>query len=39
MGHAFLAGVRGVAADDTDAVLDYLRGPFSALTLEQAADV
>jgi ATP-dependent helicase/nuclease subunit B len=39
LGHAFLAGVRGVAADDTDAVLDYLRGPFSALTLEQAADV
>ena len=39
LGHAFLAGVRGMASDDTDAVLDYLRSPFSAFTLEQAADV
>ncbi len=39
LGHAFLAGVRGVAADDAEAVADYLRGPFSLLTLEQAADV
>ena len=39
LGHAFLAGVRGMASDDTDAVLDYLRGPFSAITIEQVADV
>jgi len=39
LGHAFLRGLRGIIADDADAVMDYLRGPFSAFTLEQAADI
>jgi RecB family exonuclease len=38
-GHAFLAGLRGVAGDDPAGVLNYLRSPFSALTIEQASDV
>ena len=29
LGHAFLAGLRGVAGDDPAAVLKYLRSPFS----------
>jgi RecB family exonuclease len=39
LGHAFLAGLRGFAADDPPAVLNYLRSPYSALSLEDAGDV
>ena len=37
-GHAFLAGLRGFAGDDPAAVLNYLRSPYSAMSLEQAGD-
>jgi RecB family exonuclease len=39
LGHAFLTGLRGVAADDPHQVLEYLRSPYSGLTLEQASDL
>ena len=39
LGHAFLNAVAGVAQEDSDALLDYLRGPYSGLTWDESADL
>jgi len=39
LGYAFLSALRGVALDDAQALLSYLRSPYSGLTLEQASDL
>jgi RecB family exonuclease len=39
LGHAFVAGLRGVAEDDPEAVFEYLRSPYCGLPLEQASDL
>jgi RecB family exonuclease len=39
LGNAFLSALRGVVFDDAEAVLAYLRGPYSGLELEAASDL
>jgi RecB family exonuclease len=39
LGNAFLSALRGVVFDDAEAVLAYLRGPYSGLELETASDL
>jgi RecB family exonuclease len=37
LGHAFLKALRGVVLNDADALLAYLRSPYSEITLEEVA--
>jgi len=37
LGHALLSALRGVAVDDAEALLAYVRSPYSGLSLEQAS--
>ncbi len=39
LGHALLRGARGVLRDDAEALLVYLRSPYSGLTPEMVADL
>jgi RecB family exonuclease len=39
LGHAFIAAVRGVALDDADPLLSYLRSPYSACAPELVSDL
>jgi len=39
LGNAFLSVLRGVMVEDADAILAYVRGPYSGLGLEEASDL
>jgi ATP-dependent helicase/DNAse subunit B len=39
LGHAFLAGLKGVVLDDAAAVLAYLRSPYSGVAPEEVSDL
>lgn len=39
LGHAFLSALRGVAFDDAQALLAYLRSPYSGLSVAEASDL
>jgi hypothetical protein len=39
LGHAFLAGLRGVTEEDAEAVFEYLRSPYSGLGAEEISDL
>ena len=39
LGHAFLKALQAVVRDDAEALLTYLRSPYSGVTLEETADL
>jgi len=39
LGHAFLQALRGVSLDEGEALLAYLRSPYSGLSLEETGDL
>jgi hypothetical protein len=39
LGHAFLQAVRGVALDDAQSLLSYLRGPYSGASVEEVCEL